>query len=89
MEEVAAYIKAEGLTGKVSPSRFHEYYAKQKFVYKGAPIDWKKKVHEWAARERGNTPLNAADYKLFNPTTVAKAGVNVSVDEVRRRVALI
>lgn len=68
-EEVGAYIRENGFVGKVSPSKFYAYYAKQNFEFKGAPMDWKGKVTDWARNQRAPVPMTAADYKLLGESS--------------------
>ena len=84
LEEIAEYVKEQGLQAKVSPTRFYDYYNKQDFLYRGLPMDWKAKVQEWAKTQKGSVPTSAADYKLYQ-----KAVPQISLEELRRRIAMI
>jgi len=83
-DEVVAYAKEAGLIGKIDTVRFYEYYAKQSFMYRGQPMDWKGKMHEWAKTQRGAVRQSATEYKA-----VEKMAPKVSLEELRRRVAMI
>lgn len=83
LQEIAGYIRENGLDGKVSPSRFYDYYAKQNFMYRGLPMDWKTKVHEWAKTQKGPVRQSAADYKAYTKPP------SISLDELRKRIAAI
>ena len=84
LEEIATYVKENGLEGKVSPTRFYDYYSRQNFMFRGLPMDWKSKLHEWAKTQRSPVQTNASDYKL-----AVKNMPRVSLDELRQRVAMI
>ena len=60
-EEVVAYAKNEGLIGKVDTVKFYDFYNKQGFMYRGAIMDWKKKLHEWASSQRARVMQSAKE----------------------------
>ena len=50
-EEVVSYAQKAGLYGKISLSKFYDYYSKRGFSYNGYLMDWRSKMKEWAARQ--------------------------------------
>ena len=62
-DEIVAYAHHEGLFGKVSIDKFYDYYSKQNFMYGGAPMNWKDKLHEWASRQRSPVTISAKEYE--------------------------
>lgn len=71
-EEVVAYAESEGLIGKVDTAKFFDWYAKQNWMYKGYLMDWKGKLHEWAARQKGVVKQTAVEYKAVQKTAPRK-----------------
>lgn len=67
-EEVVAFAKSEGLLGKVDTAKFYDWYAKQNFMYRGYLMDWKGKLHEWAARQKGTVRQTTTEYKAVQKT---------------------
>lgn len=88
-EDVVAYAVDENIYGKVSLTRFYDYYAKSKFQYHGYLMDWKKKLHEWAERQKGSVYLTAQEQSAYNklkkatkPDVIMVAGIKeVSVND--------
>lgn len=50
LEEVCKLNKELG--NHADPVKFYEYYSKQKWMYKGAPMDWAAKLKQWNDTER-------------------------------------
>lgn len=50
--EVVRYCADHQLIGRVDTVRFYDYYANRGFSYRGKPVNWKRKAHEWAERQR-------------------------------------
>ena len=71
-EEVVAYADSEGLIGKVDTAKFYDFYAKQDFLYRGYPMDWKNKLHEWASRQKGTVKQSAKEYNALSKTQKGK-----------------
>ena len=65
-EEIVAYCAEQGLIGKVDTVKFYEFYDKQNFIYRGALMDWKDKLHEWASRQRGTVKQSAKEYNALH-----------------------
>lgn len=64
-DDVVAYAVEAGLFGKVSLTKFYEYYADFKGPG-GMIIDWKTKLHEWASRQKGKVVITASEYNARN-----------------------
>ena len=67
-EEIVAYCDSEGLIGKVDTVKFYDFYNKQNFMYRGYLMDWKKKLHEWAARQKGTVRQTTTEHKAVQKT---------------------
>lgn len=50
-EDIVAYAEEAGLIGKIDTVRFYEYYEKQDFMFRGAIMNWKGKMHDWAKNQ--------------------------------------
>lgn len=87
LAEVAQFIKEAGLWGKVSPTKFYEYYDRQDFLFRGIPMDWKEKVVQWAQREKKPVTVTAADFKALDEQK--KMYNNPSPEELRKIVDMI
>ena len=68
-EEVVAYAVDAKLWGKISISKFYDYYAKQNFMFMGHIMDWKSKMQEWAGKQTGKVVITKreADAKAALP----------------------
>lgn len=66
IEEIAAYIRDNGYSGSVSPTRFYGWYEKSGFMYRGQIMDWRKKIREWAESQKKPVVMTAEDYRLLN-----------------------
>ena len=71
-EEIVAYADSEGLIGRIDTVKFYDFYAKQNFMYRGYIMDWKKKMHEWADRQKGAVKQSAKEYNALNKVTPKK-----------------
>ena len=60
-EDIVAYAQEAGLIGKIDTVRFYDYYAKQEFMFRGAIMDWKGKMREWAKTQTKKIIPNAKE----------------------------
>jgi len=65
-EQVVRAANEMDLIGKVDTKKFFDYYSKSGFAYRGAPIDWKGKLEQWASSQRSQVKMTAAEYEILN-----------------------
>ena len=56
-EEVMSFAKENGYSSRINVAKFYQYYGKTGFLYKGLPMDWKKKMSDWAETEKASPAL--------------------------------
>ena len=89
-DDVVAYAVEVELFGKLTLTKFYEYYAKQGFMYKGVLMDWRAKMHEWASRERTKVVITAKEYEAqARVKTRSPKYEKVTADDLWARIALI
>ena len=80
-EDVVRYATENDLYGKVSITKFYEYYGD----FRGAGgiiIDWKKKLHEWASRQRTAVTVTAKEYAAHEKISRAAKPTGKTVDDI-------
>lgn len=87
-EDVVAYAVAEGIFGKISLTKFFDYYSKTQFIYQGRIMDWKMKLHEWAKRQSSQPVITEQEYRIRNKITAKKADPTY-MDDLWAKVAAI
>lgn len=83
-EEVMSFAKENGYSSRINVAKFYQYYSKTGFIYKGLPMDWKKKMSDWAETEKGQskTYIAAAETKHDGSKNYWPKGVNTP-DEMK------
>lgn len=71
-EDIVTYAVNEGLFGKISLTKFFDYYSKTQFMYQGRVMDWKQKLHEWAKRQSSQPIITEREYSIRNKLTAKK-----------------
>ena len=79
-EEIVLFAASKNLLSKVNTRKFFDYYEKQKFEYKGLPMDWKTKMFQWASKQRGSVPVTEAEKAI-----VAALGTMEKKEEARSK----
>lgn len=89
-DEVVEYAVNNGLFGKVSLTKFYDYYGD--FKYKGLVIDWKAKLKIWADRQRSAVIVSAKEYEARSRIQKREERKQASQDviaDLQARVAMI
>ena len=89
-DEVVKYAIDNDLFGKVSLVKFCDYYGDFRGKA-GAVMDWKSKLHQWAARQRGQVIVSAKEYEAQArvQNKPEKKPANNIIAELQAKVAMI
>lgn len=60
-DEVVEYAVNNGIFGKISLTKFYDYYGD--FKSKGVVIDWKAKLRMWVDHQRSAVIVSAKEYE--------------------------
>lgn len=89
-DEVVEYAVNNGLFGKISLTKFYDYYGD--FKRKGVVIDWKAKLRSWADSQRSAVIVSAKEYEARERIQKREAKKQANQDiiaELQARVAMI
>lgn len=75
-DEVMKFAVDAGLYGKVSVSKFYDYYNRDNFMYRGYVMDWKTKLREWAQRQKGTVVPTAQERRVYEKSKPRMINVN-------------
>jgi len=91
-DEVVKYAVDNGIFGKISLTKFYDYYGN--FVGKGGyVIDWKAKLHQWVSRQNSAPVISAKEYeardRIQKRAEKKAAPARDIVAEIKAKVAMI
>lgn len=64
LEDIVHYVVQNDLWGKVSPTKFHDYYAKQNFMFNGKLMDWEAQINKWASTQNSSVKPTQQEIRI-------------------------
>jgi hypothetical protein len=91
-DEIVKYAVESGIFGKISLTKFYDYYGDFK-TRGGCIIDWKAKLHQWVDRQNSVPVISAKEYeardRVQKRAEKKAAPARDIVAEIQARVAMI
>ena len=89
-DDVVEYALVSNLYGKLSLTKFYDYYHGFK-PHNGVVMDWRKKMHEWAQNQRSTVVISAKEYEAVDRIKKKREGAQHAntAKEIWKRVEAI